>query len=114
MVGQIQRTRGKAAYRRATYAAIKKPVNSVLPTITGDAIEGETLTCSNGTWTNTPDAYAHQWNRDGSPISDATASTRVLTADDVGSVMTCTVTATNDGVWASVTSAPTAEVVEAD
>lgn len=114
MVGQIQRTRGKAAYRRATYAAIKKPVNSVLPDITGDTVEGETLTSSNGTWTNTPDAYAHQWNRDGDPITGATANTLVLSADDVGSVMTCTVTATNDGVWASATSAPTNVVVEAE
>lgn len=114
MVGQIQRTRGKAAYRRAAYAAIKKPVNTALPVITGNPIQGETLTCSNGTWTNTPDAYAHQWSRDGSPIAGATASTRVLTADDVGAVMTCTVTATNDGVWESATSAPSDVVVEAE
>lgn len=113
MVGQIQRTRGKAAYRRATYAAIKKPVNSVLPVITGNAMQGETLTCSNGTWTNTPDTFAYQWSRDGSAIAGATASTRVLDADDIGSVMTCTVTASNEGVSAFATSAPTDPVVEA-
>lgn len=113
MVGQIQRTRGKAAYRRATYAAIKKPVNTALPAITGDAIEGETLTCSNGTWTNTPDTFAYQWSRDGSAIAGATATTRVLDADDVGSVMTCTVTASNEGVSGFATSAPTDPVVEA-
>lgn len=112
MVGQIQRSRGKAAYRRAADAAGKMPKNTVLPAITGDAIEGETLTCSNGTWTNTPDAYARQWKRDGAPIAGAAATTRVLTADDVGAIMTCTVTATNEGVSASATSAPTA-VVEA-
>lgn len=114
MVGQIQRTRGKAAYRRATYATIKKPVNTVLPAITGNAIEGETLTCSNGTWTNAPDAYAHQWSRDGAPIAGATANTLVLTVDDVGAVMTCTVTTTNEGVSAFATSAPTDAVVGAE
>ncbi len=113
MVGQIQRTRGKAAYRRAADAAGKKPLNTVLPAITGTATEGETLTSSTGTWTNTPDAYAYQWRRDGVPVAGATASTHVLTADDVGSAMSCTVTAANEGVSTSATSAPTA-VVEAD
>ncbi|MCK8779080.1 hypothetical protein M0654_03680 [Rhizobium sp. NTR19] len=113
MVGQIQRTRGKAAYRRAADAAGKKPKNTVLPAITGTPTEGETLTCSTGTWTNTPDAYAYQWLRAGVPIAGATASTRVLDAADVGSAMSCTVTATNEGVSTSATSAPTA-VVEAD
>ena len=113
MVGQIKRTRGQAAYRRAADAALKLPVNTVLPAISGDAVEGETLTCSNGTWTNTPDAYAFQWNREGTAIAGA-ANTRVLTADDVGSTLTCTVTATNLGVSSSATSAPTAVVVEAE
>lgn len=110
MAGQIQRTRGKAAYRRAADAAGKKPVNTVLPAITGTATQGQTLTCSTGTWTNTPDGYAYQWRRAGIPIAGATASTRVLAAADVGSAMSCTVTATNLGVSASATSASTAVV----
>jgi len=110
MPGQIQRTRGKAAYRRAVDAANKKPSNTVLPAITGTPTEGETLTASTGTWTNTPDAYAYQWNRSGASISGATASTYALTADDVGSTITVTVTATNEGVSTSATSAATAEV----
>lgn len=114
MVGQIQRTRGKGAYRRAADAALKLPVNNALPAIIGDAVEGETLTCSNGTWTNTPDAYAFQWNRAGTPVAGSTANTRVLDATDVGSTLTCTVKATNLGVSASATSAPSAVVVEAE
>lgn len=111
MVGQIQRTRGKAAYRRAADAALRLPVNTVLPAITGDAVEGETLTCSNGTWTNTPDAYAYQWNRSGTATA-VTAATYELGIGDVGGTMTCRVTAINSGVPASVTSAPTA-IIEA-
>lgn len=110
MAGQIQRTRGKAAYRRAADAAGKKPANTVLPAITGTATQGQTLTSSTGTWTNTPDAYAYQWRRAGVPIDGATASTRLLGAADVGSAMSCTVTATNLGVSTSATSAPTAAV----
>lgn len=113
MVGQIQRTRGKAAYRRAADAAGKKPVNSVLPAITGTATQGQTLTCSTGTWSNTPDAYAYQWNRAGVPIAGATASTRLLAVADVGNVMTCRVTATNLGVSAAATTAPTAAIAGA-
>ena len=114
MPGQIQRTRGKAAYRRAADAAGKKPANTVAPAITGTATEGETLTVSNGTWTNTPDTYARQWRRAGVPIAGAASNTYEPTADDVGSTITATVTATNEGVSTSATSAPTAEVGAAE
>lgn len=112
MAGQIQRTRGQAAYRRAADAAGKKPANTVLPAITGTPTVGQTLTCSNGTWTKSP-TFTRQWNRNGVPIAGATATTRVLTVDDVGALMTCTVTATNAGVSTSATSAATAAVAAA-
>lgn len=112
MPGQIQRTRGQAAYRRAADAAGKKPANTVLPAITGTPTVGQTLTVSNGTWTKSP-TFTRQWNRNGVPIAGATATTRVLSVDDAGAVMTCTVTATNSGVSTSATSAPTAAVAAA-
>lgn len=43
--------------------AASVPVNSVAPAVTGDAIEGETLSCDDGSWTNTPTSYAKQWQR---------------------------------------------------
>jgi hypothetical protein len=110
MGGSIQRSRGKAAYRRAVDAANKKPINSVLPVISGTKTQGQTLTCSSGTWTNSP-TYAYQWNRGGVAIAGATASTRVLLLADVGSTMTCTVTATNAGVSTAATSLPTTAIV---
>jgi len=112
MPGQIQRARGKAAYRRAADAAGKIPVNSVLPAITGTETQGQTLTCSSGTWTRSP-TFAYQWKRNGVPIDGATASTRVLAAGDVGAVMTCTVQATNAGVPAYATSLPTTAIAAA-
>jgi hypothetical protein len=38
---------------------------------------GNPLTCSNGTWTNSPTAFAHQWLRNGQPIPGATAAAYV-------------------------------------
>ena len=104
---------GRRAASRGADAALKLPVNSVAPAITGTTTEGETLTCSTGTWSNTPDAYAYQWNRSGVAIIGATAATRLLAVADVGATMTCTVTATNLGVSAVATSAATAAVAAA-
>lgn len=110
MGGSIQRLRGKAAYRRAADAAGKKPANTVLPAITGTKTQGQTLTCSSGTWTKSP-TFSYQWRRSGVAITGATAATRVLSVDDVGATMSCTVTATNAGVSAVATSAETTAVI---
>lgn len=104
---------GRREASRAAYGAANVPACSVAPAITGTTTEGQTLTCSSGTWSNTPDAYAYQWNRDVNAITGATAATRVLAAADVGSTMTCTVTATNLGVPAVATSAATAAIAAA-
>lgn len=72
------------------------PVNTVAPAITGTAQEGQTLTCSTGTWTGTPTiTYAYQWKRNNVNIGSATNSTYLLVAADVGQSIKCTVTATN-------------------
>jgi hypothetical protein len=72
------------------------PVNTVAPAITGTAQEGQTVTCSTGTWTGTPVInYAYQWKRNGSNIGSATNSTYTLVTADVSQSITCTVTATN-------------------
>jgi hypothetical protein len=86
------------------------PVNTVLPAITGTTTEGQTLTVSNGTWSNTPTGYTYQWKRGGVNISAATNSTYALQAADVGTTITCTVTATNAGGSTAATSAATATI----
>lgn len=100
---------GRRAASRAADAALKLPVNSVLPAITGTKTVGQTLTCSSGTWSKSP-TYAYQWLRSGAPIIGATASTRVLAAPDEGALMSCTVTATNAGVSAVATSLQTTAI----
>lgn len=109
MPGQIQRTRGKAAYRRAAVTFVQQPVNSIAPAVTGTATSGQTLTCSTGTWSKSP-TYAYQWLRAGVPIAGATASTRLLAAPDVGSKMSCRVTATKNAISASKVSNESATV----
>ncbi len=103
---------GRRAASRGADAAGKLPVCSVARAITGTPTQGQTLTCSNGTWTKSP-SFTRQWLRDGLAIDGATATTRVLAAGDVGKVMTCTVKATNAGVSAVRTSAATAAVAAA-
>lgn len=102
-------TSGRRAASRAADAVLKLPVNSVAPAVTGTATEGQTLTCSSGTWTQSP-SYSYQWNRGVNAIIGATASTRVLAAADVGAVMSCTVTATKSGVSAVKVSNATSAV----
>jgi hypothetical protein len=81
------------------------PVNTVAPAITGTAQEGQTVTCSTGTWTGTPTiTYAYQWKRNGSNIGSATSSTYLLVSADVAQSITCQVTATNGAGSASATS----------
>ena len=70
------------------------PVNTVAPAITGTLREGQILTVSNGTWTNTPTGYAYQWKRNGTNIGTNAATYTLVTAD-VGANITCTVTASN-------------------
>lgn len=71
------------------------PANTALPSTTGTPTEGETLTATTGTWTNSPTSYAYQWKNNGSNISGATSSTYVLVTGDVGDTITVEVTATN-------------------
>jgi hypothetical protein len=101
--------RNQAARSRAAHAAVNGPVNSVLPAITGTKQVGQTLTCSTGTWSKSP-TLAYQWRRDGSAIAGATTATRLLAAGDAGALMSCTVTATKNGVSVDATSAPTTAI----
>jgi hypothetical protein len=81
----------------ASFKPLLAPVNTVAPLATGMAQVGNTLSTTDGTWLNTPDSYAYQWQRDGTNISGATASTHVLVTADVGTTVSCVVTATNLG-----------------
>ena len=81
------------------------PVNSVAPAVTpATATVPQPLSCGTGTWLYTPTGYAYQWQRAGSPISGATASSYPLQIADAGFAVGCVVTATNAAGSASATS----------
>ena len=97
----------------ATKAA---PVNTAPPTISGTPKVGQTLTASNGTWSNAPTAYTYQWLRcntsGGSCVSVAngTQKTYTLVGGDAGHQMRVRVTASNADGNANAESDPTATV----
>lgn len=97
---------------------LQVPVNVTPPTITGTAQESETLTATNGAWTNTPTSYTYQWQiDDGSgwiDIVGATSTTYSVITGDIGSTIRVLVTAVNsDGSSTPAPSAPTATVIPA-
>lgn len=102
---------GSATGRYLIAAAI--PANTVAPAVTGTPDVGQTLSCSTGTWTNSPDSYAYQWKADGGDISGATNNTYQLTALEAETTVKCTVTATNVGGTSSGVDSNEVEVGEA-
>jgi hypothetical protein len=91
------------------------PVNLSAPSISGTPTQGQTLTESHGSWSNSPTGYAIQWqdcdstgNNCGPPITGATGQTYTLTAADVGHTVSVTETASNaGGPGTPATSTPT-------
>ena len=62
------------------------------PTITGSAKVGSTLTANPGKWKPSDTTFTYQWNRDGVPISGATAVTYEAANADAGHKLSVTVT----------------------
>jgi hypothetical protein len=95
------------------------PVNTAPPTISGTTTVGQTLTASNGTWSNAPTSYAYQWlrcNGGGNScvsVANGTQKTYALVGADAGHTMRVRVTATNADGSASVESDKTGPVAAA-
>ncbi|MGC3992730.1 MAG: peptidoglycan-binding protein [Propionicimonas sp.] len=80
---------------------------SPVPTVTGTAKVGKTLTATAGTWKPTPGSLAYQWLRDGKAIDGATKASYTARAEDAGAKLSVSVTATRDG-YTTTTKASTA------
>ena len=84
---------------------VAAPVKTMAPQISGTPTIGQTLFCSQGSWTNYPESFAYQWLRDGAPIDTATGADYTLTKADAGHQLSCQVTASNGAGSAMATSA---------
>lgn len=89
------------------------PANTVPPAVTGTSVVGQTLSTTNGTWTNSPSTYSYQWYRGVTLISGATNSTYTLVQADAGNTsnIKCVVTATNSAGTASADSNTIAQIL---
>jgi hypothetical protein len=96
--------------------SLTAPVNTVLPSIAGAALTGETLKVSTGTWTGSPSSYAYRWqdcNSAGaacSNITGASASSYKLKAADLGHTVRAVVSAANEAGSSTASSGATALV----
>jgi fibronectin-binding autotransporter adhesin len=98
----------------ALVGTAQPPSNTAPPQVTGTAQQGDQLSSTTGTWTNSPSSYGYQWSDCTSSaatsctaITGATASTYTLTATDVGQYVIVVVTAHNESAsTASATGTP--------
>ena len=72
----------------------------------GHSRAGQTLTCSTGTWGNSPTNFSYTWLRGGTPIAGQAGSTYVVQAADQGHAIACKVTAANVGGNYTITGLP--------
>jgi hypothetical protein len=93
-----------------------KPANTVLPSVSGTAQEGQTLTGNRGSWSNAPTDYDYHWYRcDGKgrhcdSISNANGGSYRLRGEDVGKAIRFRVWARNAAGEEQATSRPTGAV----
>jgi urease beta subunit len=99
----------------ASWTIAAPPVNTAPPTITGTAVQGQTLTAGTGTWSGSPTSYAYQWRdctADGActNIVAGTDSSYTLVAADRDYSLDVRVTASNADGSATAGSSRTAPV----
>lgn len=105
---------GQPGAGRAASTAVPKV--KTVPTISGTAEVGQTLTATIGTWSGSPTSYHFAWSVcDGTgaacvPVGGATAKIYTIPAGDVGHTIRVTVTARNSSGATAATSAATAVV----
>ena len=101
-------------------AAPVAPTNTVLPSLSGSAVQGQSLTADPGSWSGSPaPTFAYQWRQcdaagqNCADIASATAASYQLAAGDVGATVRVVVTGSNSAGQASAASAVSAVVAAA-
>ncbi len=89
-------------------------LTTTVPTIEGTAQVGQTLTATAAAWGPAPVSVTYEWLRNGSPIATATGATYVVSASDLGTVLSVKATGIKAGyATTSTTSSGTAAVTAA-
>jgi hypothetical protein len=84
---------------------VQQTANTAPPTLSGTASVGHLLTCNRGTWSGDGLSYGYEWLRGGSAIAGAVSSTYTVQGTDLGTSISCQVTATGLAGNASASSA---------
>ena len=93
------------------------PVNTTPPVVSGNTTQGQTLTTTNGSWSNLPTGYAYAWQdcdasgNSCTTITGATGSSYTLATADAGHTIRSVVTASNLLGSGTASSSPTATVI---
>ncbi|MFZ1993210.1 MAG: hypothetical protein WAU75_03810, partial [Solirubrobacteraceae bacterium] len=88
------------------------PVSTVVPVVSGQALQGQTVSASTGSWSPTPTSYTYQWQRsaDGgatwTSIGGAISSSYTVATGDLGAQIRAVVSATNSYGTTAVQTAP--------
>ena len=96
----------------AFLAQYETPFDYTAPSVSGDAVVGDPLTCEPGTWAEPTATFGYTWETVGAggatPIAGADEQTYTPESTEVGAGLECTVTATVSGFGSadSATSRP--------
>jgi hypothetical protein len=106
---------GGATSAKVNGGGRKPPTSTALPTISGNAVVGQTLTASTGSWSGGVSAYAYQWLRCASSggcalLTGAVSASYVPASGDSGYTLRVSVTASNNAGSTVATSNPTSTV----
>jgi hypothetical protein len=73
--------------------------------VSGNPLPGQRLSCSTGSWTNSPNLFSYKWQRGSTTIQGASSSTYTVQILDEATNLSCVVTASNSvGAGAPATS----------
>lgn len=95
-----------------TTEVLPSNTNVELPTISGHAKLGATLTVNPGVWLIANPVFTYQWLADGQPINEANGNTFTVGPSQVGTQLSVRVTASKTGYATSTAASDPTDVVE--
>lgn len=82
------------------------PTSTALPSVSGAGSVGSAVTCDPGQWSDPAAVLSYGWSRNGIPLPHTAAAKHVVLNADIGTRLSCTVTASNVHGSTAATSGP--------